>query len=104
MTGLRLTSHYRALEKAGRKDHREGEGLSARTVRYLHTILSRVLGQAVRDGLFTRNPADAATPPTAREAKAPEMTCCTVGQLVAFLHWGEGEGKTSSWRCGTSCR
>ena len=75
VTGLKLTSHYRHLEKSGRKDHREGEGLSARTVRYMHTIIHGVLGQAVRDGLLLRNPADAATPPSAREAKAPEMTC-----------------------------
>jgi integrase len=87
LTGLRLTSHYRVLERTGRKDHRAGEGLSARTVRYLHTIIHGVLGQAVRDGLLARNPADAATPPTAREAKAPEMHPWTAGQLAAFLAW-----------------
>ena len=64
LTGQRLTAHYRVLETSGRKDHRAGEGLSARTVRYLHTIVHEVLGQAVRDGLLLRNPADAATPPT----------------------------------------
>ena len=75
------------LEKSGRKDHREGEGLSARTVRYLHTTIHGILRQAVKDGLLLRNPADAATPPTAREAKAPEMQCWTAGQLAAFLGW-----------------
>lgn len=87
LTGQRLTSHYRMLERAGRKDHKAGEGLSARTVRYIHTIIHGILGQAVRDGLLTRNPADAATPPTAREAKAPEMTCWSAVQLAAFLGW-----------------
>jgi integrase len=87
LTGLRLTSHYRLLEKSGRKDHREGEALSARTVRYVHTIIHGVLGQAVTDGLLLRNPADAATPPTAREAKAPEMHPWTEAQLDAFLGW-----------------
>jgi hypothetical protein len=43
--GRPLTSHYRMLEKSGRKDHRESEGLSARTVRYIHTIIHGVLGQ-----------------------------------------------------------
>jgi integrase len=52
--------------------------------------LSRVLRQAVRDGLLLRNPADAATPPTAMEAKAPEMTCWTAEQLAAFLGWAQG--------------
>jgi integrase len=98
LTGSRLTSHYRALEKSGRKDHREGEGLSARTVRYLHTIVHGILGQAVKDGLLSRNPADAATPPTAREAKAPEMTCWTAGQLGTFLAWaGENSQSRALW-------
>lgn len=91
LTGLRLTSHYRALEKSGRTDHRAGEGLSARTVRYVHTIIHGVLGQAVKDGLLLRNPADAATPPTAREAKAPEMRPWTAGQLAEFLRWADGK-------------
>jgi integrase len=87
LTGTKLTAHYRALEKSGRKDHREGEGLSPRTVRYLHTTIHGILRQAVKDGLLLRNPADAATPPTAREAKAPEMSCWTASQLAAFLAW-----------------
>jgi integrase len=61
-------------------------------VRYLHTIIHGVLAQAVKDGLVARNAAAAATPPTAREAKAPEMTCWTAGQLAAFLRWAEGDG------------
>jgi hypothetical protein len=85
LSGQRLTAHYRMLEKSGRKDYLEGHGLSARTVRYLHTIIGRVLGQAVKDGLLIRNPAAAATPPTAKEAKAPEMHPWDAGQLAAFL-------------------
>ena len=87
LTGAKLTAHYRVLEKSGRKDYRAGEGLSARTVRYIHTIIHGVLGDAVRDGLLLRNPADAATPPTAREAKAPEMHPWTGAQLATFLDW-----------------
>jgi integrase len=87
LTGAKLTAHYRVLERSGRKDHQAGAGLSPRTVRYMHTIISRVLRQAVKDGLLLRNPAEAATPPSAREAKAPEMTCWSAGQLAAFLAW-----------------
>jgi integrase len=87
VTGAKLTAHYRLLETSGRKDHREGEGLSARTTRYLHTTIHRVLRQAVMDGLLARNPADLATPPTASEAKPPEMTCWSAAQLAAFLSW-----------------
>jgi integrase len=87
LTGLKLTAHYKVLETSGRKDHRAGEGLSARTVRYIHTIIHGVLGQAVKDGLLSRNPADAATPPSAREAKAPEMHPWNAAQLAGFLGW-----------------
>jgi integrase len=93
LTGQRLTAHYRALEKSGRKDHRAGEGLSPRTVRYLHTIIHGVLGQAVKDGLVLRNAADAATPPTAKEAQAPEMRPWDAGQLAAFLGWAQGNAQ-----------
>jgi hypothetical protein len=43
LTGQQLTAHYRKLETSGRKDHRAGEGLSARTVRYIHTIIHGIL-------------------------------------------------------------
>lgn len=87
VTGQRLTAHYRVLEKSGRKDHREGEGLSPRTTRYCHQIISEVLGQAAADGLIRANPAKTARPPTAKQAKAPEMHCWSSAQLAAFLGW-----------------
>ena len=43
-----LTRLYRELERGGRADHRQGEGLSPRTVRYVHTILSAALSAAVQ--------------------------------------------------------
>ena len=89
-TGQRLTAHYRVLEKSGRKDHRAGEPLGPRTVRYVHQIISEVLGQAAEDGLMRANPAQAAKPPTAKQAKAPEMHCWTPAQLAAFLGWSSG--------------
>lgn len=57
------------LEKSGRKDHREGEGLSPRTVRYLHTTIYGILRQAVKDGLLARAPrSPRATPSPANPA------------------------------------
>src|SRR5579875_69295 len=97
VAGVKLSSHYRQLEKSGRKDHRKGEALSARTVRYVHTIVHRVLAQAVQDGLLGKNPADAASPPTAREAKAPEMHPWEAGQLAAFLGWARGSQNHALW-------
>jgi integrase len=86
VTGLQLTALYRDLELKGRRDGRAG-GLSPRTVRYIHTILGRALKDAVRDGRLLVNPADRATPPTAKQAKAPEMRYWEQRELRAFLHW-----------------
>lgn len=83
LTGTRLTKHYKHLEESGRVDGKGG--LSARTVRYVHTIIHSALGAAVRDGLLLNNPADKADPPTAKEAESPEMHPWTAGELRAFL-------------------
>lgn len=98
LTGKRLSSHYRLLEKSGRKDHRAGEGLSPRTVRYISTIVHAVLKQAVTDQVLRHNAADAATPPTAREAKAaaPDMNPWTAVQLAAFLAWAGGKAQNAA--------
>ena len=85
ITGQRLTALYRRLETSGRIDG--AGGLSARTVRYVHTIVHRALRDAVEDGLLAVNPADRAKPPTAAQAKAPELHYWTPAQLAAFLGW-----------------
>ena len=87
VTPARLNALYRELERGGRADHRAGEGLSARTVRYIHTIISAALRDAVNDDLLPRNPAAKASPPTAKQAVSPEMQPWTAGQLAAFLGW-----------------
>ena len=48
LTGTRISALYRDLERTGRQDHQSGTGLSARTVRYVHTIfLKAALREAV---------------------------------------------------------
>jgi integrase-like protein len=101
LTTARINKLYRELERSGRKDHRKGEPLSPRTVSYIHTILSGALGAAVKSQRLARNPADAATPPTARQAKAPEMHPWTAAQLGAFLA-GRPAAASPGTRCGTS--
>jgi integrase len=87
LTGSRLSRLYRQLEQSGRVDG--NGGLSARTVRYVHTIIHAGLGAAVRDGLLARNPADAADPPTAKQAASPEIHPWQAEQLRAFLAWSQ---------------
>jgi hypothetical protein len=71
LTTERVARFYGDLEKSGRKDHRKGESLSPRTVRYIHTILSAALNEAAETRRIARNPAagKSATPPTASRPK-----------------------------------
>lgn len=90
-----LNALYGRLLASGRQDHLGGGALSVRTVRYVHTIIHRVLKDAVRWGLLTRNPADLASPPSAGRATSPELRVWTADQLRTFLaqsrvHRGRG--------------
>jgi integrase len=82
LTGTRLTKLYHQLETTGRVDG--NGGLSARTVRYVHTIVHAALDAAVGD-LLAVNPADRAKPPSVKAAASPEMHPWTVEELRAFL-------------------
>lgn len=73
-----LNRLYADLRESGRRDGRGG--LSPKTVRYCHTIVRRLLRDAVKWGKLTRNVADSADPPkqTARrrEMKTSGLTSC----------------------------
>lgn len=92
LNGARISKLYRDLEAGGRQDHRSGQGLSPRTVRYVHTILKAALRKAVDQGLLVTNPADKADPPSAREARSPEIHPWTGPQLRTFLSWCRESG------------
>lgn len=66
-------------------------GLSARTVRYIHTIVHAAFRAAVRDGRLATNPADKAVPPSARQAASPEMQTWSSDELQVFLGWSQRE-------------
>jgi integrase len=100
LTGTKITTLYRELERTGRQDHESGTGLKPRTVRYIHTILKAALREAVAQGLIAVNPADKAKPPAAWEAKAPEIHPWTAPQLATFLRWADERGCADAvaWR------
>lgn len=80
---LDLDQLYSDLLVHGR---RQGDGgLSARTVRYLHTILSKALSDAERKGQVVRNVARLASPPSSSSARAPESVAWTPTELRTFL-------------------
>ncbi len=74
---------YRRLLASGRRNG--NGGLSARTVRYLHTILNRALADAVRAGCLPSNPAALADPPSARAARARVYPVWSPEELSRFL-------------------
>jgi hypothetical protein len=92
LTTVRIDAVYRQLEARDHQGAETGQPLSARTVRYVHTIVSAALADATEAGRLARNPAATVHPPTAKQAKAPEMQAWTAAQLAAFLGWAAGDG------------
>jgi integrase len=72
----------------GRRDKRGG--LSAKTVRYIHTIIHKALADAERKGAVIRNVAPLSEPPKLTSAGKPEMRVWTGEQLRSFLRHAEG--------------
>lgn len=95
LEGPQLNVLYAQLRESGRKDGKGG--LSARSVRYTHTIVHAALDDAVRWGRVVANAADRADPPSAKQAKAPEMTVWSQAELRAFLDGTEGERNHAAW-------
>lgn len=88
LAAVDLDRLYRRLLESGRRNG-AGGGLSRRTVRYVHVIVSAALSDAVAKGLLSRNPAAAATPPAAAATRAPEMAWWRPEELQAFLSFVE---------------
>jgi integrase len=64
---------------------RNGKPLSARTVRFVHSILHKALADATRKKLVARNVAAEADAPSSKAARAPEANVWTPEQLATFL-------------------
>jgi integrase len=73
------------------------EHLSVRTVRYIHTIIHRALKDAMKWGRLVRNPSDAANPPRAKDARAPEMRTWSAQQVSTFLDLVQGSRYRAPW-------
>src|SRR3954454_11880406 len=98
LTGPMVEIWMRKLESSGRADG--SGGLSARTVRYVFTILRSALGDAVKQGRLSVNPTDRSTPPSPSEARPPEMQAWTAAELGWFLGWAEAYDRdlAMGWR------
>jgi len=74
---------------------RLGAGLSPTSVRHVHGVLHKVLDQAVRWGLLSRNVTDAVDPP--RRA-TPEAKTWEARQAAKFLVAATGDDLDALWR------
>lgn len=94
LTGLDLSSLYGVLLASGYRKGKTPRGLSSTTVAYIHRVLGRALGDAVRWGLLARSPSLSVDPP--RKADS-EMATWSAGQVRAFLGAVAGDRLFGMW-------
>jgi integrase len=85
LTPAMLNRLYGELGRTRKVDGKERPPLSARSRRYVHTVLRHALADAVKWNGLARNVADAAQPPSAKAAKAAPMQTWNAEQLRTFL-------------------
>jgi integrase len=84
LTAEDLDAFYADLLASGRLNGKS-KGLSAKSVRYIHTIVRKALADAHRKGTVVRNVADVADPPKPSAGTKPEMRAWAAEQLRQFL-------------------
>ena len=92
---VQLNMLYADLLARGRRNGLGG--LSARTVRYIHTIVHKALADALDAGLVGANAAKRAKPPKPRASAAGEFRFWTPEELRSFLHQVEGHRLEAAW-------
>lgn len=97
LTPRMLTDMYVELLESGRLNG-DRRGLSAKTVRYLHTIVHKALADAVDDGLLKLNPADRAKAPKPGRSSNRELRFWEPRQLAQFLRHVHGTPLEPLWQ------
>jgi integrase len=87
--GAMLNALYGELLAHGRAD---GQGLSGRSVRYIHSIVHRMFRDAMRWGRLVRNPTDAADPPRAAAARRRQIHTWPAETVAEFLDRSSSTG------------
>lgn len=100
LDGGALNFLYAQLLEPGANRARPGQPLSARTVRYIATIVKSAFGDAVRWGRLARNPADYSDPPKAAAHRKPDMATWTAEEVARFLalRAAGGDRDSALWR------
>ncbi len=92
LTAAHLNRPYADLAEHGRRDGRGG--LKPKSVRHVHVLLHKALGDAVRWGLVARNVADAADPPRVPHR---ERGVWSAEELRAFLEATAEDRLAAMW-------
>jgi integrase len=92
-----LNELYVSLLTSGRRNG-AGGGLSPKTVRYVHTIVHKVLADAVDEGLLQTNPAERAKAPKPDRTSTRQLQCWEPDHLARFLANTEGHPLRALWR------
>lgn len=100
-----LNRFYADLLDHGRKNGQPG-GLSARTVRCIHSIVGRALREATAWDRLVRNVAPSAQPPGTAQARSPEMKVWDAPTLTRFLDLVHEDRHQPAWLflATTGCR
>ncbi len=96
LTPSMLNRLYADLMTDGHR--RKPGGLSAKTVRYVHTIVRKVLADAVDTGFIAVNVAERAKPPRVLARPSSEIRTWTTRELGRFLESVEGKRLEAAWR------
>ena len=84
ITPKMLNDFYLTLAQAG-NNKKTGGGLSAKTIKEYHNLLSSIFKFAKKEGLVPFNPADNASPPSVKRQEAKFFEIETVLQILAAL-------------------
>jgi integrase len=94
LTPLMLNALYARLQSEG-----SGHGvLSAKTVRYIHTTIHKVLEDAVDAGVLAKNVAERANPPRPSRRATGKVGSWESHELAQFLEWVKNERLDAVWR------
>ncbi len=97
---LRAIRSRRDVPTLLRTADRRGKGLSLTSVHHVHAAINKLLHDAERKGLVTRNVARLANAPslTTARSKGPEMQVWTPAELTCFLRSIEGNRNEALFR------
>ena len=89
-----LNKFYKKLAQPGMNKNNPSEGLSDKTIREHHRLISMVFSQAVKEGLVPYNIAERSTPPKVKRHEAEHYELDLIRDILEAL-----ESEDLKWQC-----